>query len=271
MLEDLGEVQGFVLAFHEHELNFDHIVNQRIRHHAKNDYIVLKQVCIKRKAQKQGYGRRLYEHLMSVVEKDIYLAVVLDPPNQASLQFHHKLGFKKIFEVYAEDQRKRGIFFWNHPTTETQYDKEILLEQYKLAVDLYKHEDLLNWSKINHLLYVSGGLIGFISLLANVISIDTALFKYWLCFLAVFGILSAILFQININSGINYLQKRKKAVVNIESIFHRIGGVDVVYSSDEVKQYKRSPTTFVIKLLPKAIIILWTIVLLTSLLSILFT
>ena len=33
-----------------------------------------------------------------------------------------------------------------------------LLEQYRIAVDLYKHEDSLNWTKLNYLLAINTGL-----------------------------------------------------------------------------------------------------------------
>lgn len=33
-----------------------------------------------------------------------------------------------------------------------------LVEQYKIAVELYNHEDNLNWTKLNHLFYVNAGL-----------------------------------------------------------------------------------------------------------------
>ena len=127
------ESQGFLMAFHEHELDFNLIVNKRIQQRAKNSYVVLKQICIRRDSHKKGYGRRLYEFFMSSIDKDIYLSVVLEPYNEASVHFHNKLGFKQVITVQAEDQLKRGIFYWNNPTNDSHYDKEIVLGQYEFA------------------------------------------------------------------------------------------------------------------------------------------
>ncbi len=263
LLEEHGEVQGFLLAFHDHELDFDQIVNKRIQKHAKNNYIVLKQICIRRLSHKKGYGRRLYEYLMSMVEKDIFLAVVLEPYNEASIRFHDKLGFKQVFTVQGEDQLKRGIFFWNNPHIAPHYDKEIILGQYEHAIELYKHEDSLNWSKINHLLYITGALVGLTSLLANILEADSQWFIYSILAVSLFGALSAFLFQVAISNGVEYMQRRKQAVVEVERILKHLGGIDIVssYATPADKRFRRSPTTGVMKLIPKLIVGIWIIVL----------
>jgi hypothetical protein len=42
-----------------------------------------------------------------------------------------------------------------------------LIEQYKIAVELYKHEDNLNWTKLNHLFYINTGLWAVMGLIAQ--------------------------------------------------------------------------------------------------------
>lgn len=267
VLEDSGKIQGFLLAFHDYDLNYDNLVNKRIRKHAKNNFVVIKQICIRREVRKQGYGRMLYEYLMSSVDKDIFLAVVLEPYNEASVHFHDKLGFKQVFTVHAEDQMKRGIYYWNNPHNVSHYDKEIIIDQYEHAVNLYKHEDSLNWSKINHLFYITGGLFGIISLLANVIKDINELFYIFLLVTSILGIVSTLMFQVTINNGVEYLQRRKITVVDIEKILMQLGGVDIVSVNFNHldKRFKQSPTTMVMKLIPKIITFIWCGILITSL------
>lgn len=45
-------------------------------------------------------------------------------------------------------------------------DTKILVEQYKIAVELYLHEDTLNWAKLNHLFYINVGLLAVLVIMA---------------------------------------------------------------------------------------------------------
>ena len=44
------------------------------------------------------------------------------------------------------------VWVWRKPR------EAILHVQYEVAVDLYKHEDNLNWQKLNNLFYITAGL-----------------------------------------------------------------------------------------------------------------
>ena len=50
------------------------------------------------------------------------------------------------------------VWVWRKPR------EAILHVQYEVAVDLYKHEDNLNWQKLNNLFYITAGLAAAIGL-----------------------------------------------------------------------------------------------------------
>ncbi|WEK55887.1 MAG: GNAT family N-acetyltransferase [Candidatus Cohnella colombiensis] len=267
VIEVAQVVRGFLLAYRKHELDSTSLIYRKIMKHAKDDFTLIKQICIERNSHQHGYGSRLYDYIMLNTEHDIYLAIVLEPINKASINFHFKLGFKQISTFIGEDQKKRGISYWNNPQSVPTYDPSIILQQYEVAMELYKHEDQLNWSKINHLLYVTGGLFAVVSFLSNVISPEDTFFLYFLSVISGVGILASYMFNIAISNGVIYLQRRKQSVVDIEKILVHMGGYKVVsVNYDQLeKHYKRSPTTNVMKMIPKGIGIIWCCVLLVTL------
>jgi hypothetical protein len=97
---------------------------------------------------------KLYEHVISRVhDVPIVAAVVVDPPNVPSVALHRKFGFQPTVTLIPPDGLPRMV--WVH----REKEPDLLREQLGLAIDLYKHEDLLNWSKLNNLFYVTVGLV----------------------------------------------------------------------------------------------------------------
>jgi L-amino acid N-acyltransferase YncA len=79
-----------------------------------NDFVIIKQICIDPKQHHKGYGTLLYSFLMNKVKQNIFAAIVLQPINQVSINFHKKMGFKNVFTVTPEDQIKRAVFFYSN-------------------------------------------------------------------------------------------------------------------------------------------------------------
>lgn len=271
VLESLGEIHGFLLAVNDNDLDMGKILHQKMGKYSTNQFLVIEQVCIKKTSQKKGYGQKLYDFLMNRTDKDIFLAVVLEPYNDSAVRFHNKLGFRQLFTVEPEDQMKRGIFYWNNYQSQPRYDKEIILKQYEHAMELYKHEDLLNWSKMHNLFYISGGLFAVISILASTFTEIDQLFYIVLLILSVLGMLSSVLFQITIYNGIQYLLKRKRTVEELEKMLIHLGGADVVSVSFDrmAKRFKTSPTGRAMKVIPILVTSIWAILFLVSLTQIL--
>ncbi len=136
---------------------------------------------------------------------------------------------------------------------------DVLINQFYIASDLYKHEDNLNWSKLNHLLYIMGGLgaiFGF--LLKNNLS-NMAEYIDPLLLISFLGIMVSLSFFIAINAGVNYLQLRKKAVINIDNRLKEISGYSVICPEPEKmkKSDIRSPTRLVLRVFPIFILLIW--------------
>lgn len=266
VLEAGEEICGFLLGHTKDELDKSLKVNKKILEHADDDFVVIKQICIGKDHFRKGYATELYKFFIEAVERDIYLSVVLEPYNGASVKFHHSLGFDQVFDVIAEDKRSRGIFFRPHShETIGKFDKDIILHQYEIAIDLYKHEDQLNWSKINHLFYVTSGILLLVSLAYS--NFEGISLNQVMSLISTLGILSSVMFSIALRSGIIYMQERKKAVIEIEQKIISNKGVKVI-SSDFIHKYKllkKSPTTIVMNIIPVFLTVLWALVLFINL------
>ena len=150
---------------------------------------------------------------------------------------------------------------------------ETLLEQYKIAIDLYKHEDNLNWRKLNHLFYVNAGLwavIGFIiehDFPNETFSIPFPLFTGMV---SLIGLIVSVAFGIALWYGIEYMHSRKDVAAKIEDSLIQFGGKRIVSLYAESKKRKRylkeSPTTWMLRLVPILFSSIWFIVLLVIIL-----
>ena len=143
---------------------------------------------------------------------------------------------------------------------------DILKSQYTIAVDLYKHEDNLNWNKLYNLFYVTLALLLILSSTSK--SIETFpndISHSMLGVISVVGILISLSFAIVIWSGVIYLSARKKKVVKIEQKLEDLGGISIVggvgASQHEQHILKVSPTTIILKFIPFAFAFGWFILL----------
>lgn len=145
---------------------------------------------------------------------------------------------------------------------------DILKSQYAIAVDLYKHEDNLNWNKLYNLFYITGALLLILSFISKSIEtfpndIDPLMLEV----ISAVGVLISLSFAIVIRSGISYLFARKEKVVEIEHELEDlggisiVGGVDVDVSQREQHILKVSPTTIILKIIPFAFAFGWFILL----------
>lgn len=252
VLEEKGEIKAFLLAYDVYELDDSLIVNQFIKQHAKNPFVVIKQICVKRNSFKKGFAKQLYNYFLGLTNSDIYLAVVLEPLNKSSIYFHKKMGFKQAFIVKPEDGMKRLIYY-----KQNHFNEKVVYNQYNVAVDLYKHEDELNWSKMNHLFYVTGGLGALISIIVTSPILPMARFLL-IVIISVFGIVASLLFKITISIGVDYMLKRKSTVFDLEKIIIKLNGTRVVYSA--IDKYVKSPSSYIMKTLPMVVTLMWCLV-----------
>ncbi len=138
---------------------------------------------------------------------------------------------------------------------------ETLRTQYEFAMELYQHEDNLNWNKLNNLFYVNMGLCAIIGFFIDsgtgggTLQISTRFMFGVICLV---GLIISAAFGVAIWYGIFYLQKRKEAVVMIEEKLIADGGVHVVSVPEEKHVHLHiSPTTWMLRLVPVLLAIVW--------------
>ena len=112
--DDDNVVQAFLTVRVENELDKGLKVNQELLERSTRPYAVIQQICVAVNARRRGYAKALYQFIMDTLDLDIYLTVVVEPPNEASITFHESLGFEAVFRVRPEDRRLRQIFYWKN-------------------------------------------------------------------------------------------------------------------------------------------------------------
>ncbi len=204
-------VVGFLLAYSSERIQDSEGLNLLIKYRNPEPFILIKQICIRSDHAGEGLATSIYQYLFSQAKEQYFFeATVLDPINYASIAFHEKLGFKKMFEETPPDGIRRGVWQYDKGKRENETSEKervkILIEQYKIAVDLYKHEDLLNWSKLNNLFYVSAGLLAIIGFLLGeeTTTIQIPVIRFILV-VSIIGFFMSILFWVSLLSGVFYL------------------------------------------------------------------
>ena len=149
-----------------------------------------------------------------------------------------------------------------------------LAVQYRIAVELYRHEDNLNWTKLNHLFYINAGLwavMGFIAQSNGTkngpLPIDPRLLMLTVSFI---GMIACFALGVALWFGIKYMLNRKNAVIRIEERLIKHGGNYIVSSKSDIVSSKSdtpeksgfleiSPTTWMLRLVPIVLFIVWAI------------
>lgn len=138
-----------------------------------------------------------------------------------------------------------------------------LMEQYKIAVQLYRHEDELNWTKLNHLFYVNGGLLIMAGWCVEAMKGP----NQWNPSVAVpsgAGVLVCLAFTISLWAGTAYLQHHKKRAVAIEEALGHHGGAPVLRPQGHERGrwlLEKSPTRWMLRSVPILILLFWLFVL----------
>lgn len=223
-----------------------------------DSFTMIKQVGVHPRHAGVGVGRALYQHLMGrTAGRMLTAAVVNDPPNEGSRRFHQRLGFSPDFVFNHPDGRPRSV--WVHYPD--QASESLSLHQHRIAVDLYVHEDNLNWAKLNNYLYItiaSAAAFGFVlePALRQTVTPDRV---HWIAlFVAAIGLLTSVGFIFALSSGLVYLDARKQAVSEIENVLSAQGGVRIVGRRIRTASVlRRSPTRWVLRLTPVIGLLFW--------------
>jgi ribosomal protein S18 acetylase RimI-like enzyme len=249
------DVLGFLLAYSDAQIEPDEWLNHRIKT-TLGSFLVIKQVCVARDAARQGIASRLYHHVLEQWSADpVIAAVVNEPHNEASSRFHRKMGFEELTRLRPPDGRLRVVWVARKPR------ESMLQTQYEIAVDLYKHEDLLNWNKLNNFLYITAGLAATLAFTLGkegAQSRDVA--RGVGAVITVIGFLSGLAFAVMLRYGRRYLQARKSTVVELEEHMAWHGGQRIVgrqLAEPGSAWLQASPTGLVMVLLPVLVSLGW--------------
>lgn len=177
-------VKGFLIAYHSSFIEGNsHFANDSTERRIFNrfgdarEFYVIKQVGVSRDSVGSGLGTKIYtsffSHLSAVTRNngevdyhpaafDVFAAVMREPDNEKSSNFHRKFGFAPVIaygDKLGEGNYQREVL---HTTAQgaLQYIKDrsgdksienIAEVSLQHANDLYLHEDNLNWTKLNYL------------------------------------------------------------------------------------------------------------------------
>ncbi|MFD7502556.1 GNAT family N-acetyltransferase [Streptomyces sp. NPDC059850] len=253
-----GQVLAFLMAYSSDQVEPDEWLNRRIKT-ALGSFLVIKQICVAREAARSGVASMLYYHVLDQWhESPVIAAVVNDPPNDPSAHFHHKLGFQELTRMTPPDGLPRVVWVWRKPR------EAILHAQYQIAVDLYKHEDNLNWQKLNNFFYITAGLAAATAFFLSKEGAGGSLGTVLAAIISVIGFGVSLGFSQMLRFGRQYLLARKEAVIELEEYMAWHGGERIVNrrTSDPGSAYlKVSPTGAIMVLLPVLVSFCWLAVL----------
>ncbi|MEU0035709.1 MULTISPECIES: GNAT family N-acetyltransferase [unclassified Streptomyces] len=249
------DVLGFLLAYSDERIGLDEWLNHRIKT-TLGSFLVIKQVCVARDAARQGVASQLYHHVLGQwTSNPVIAAVVSEPLNEASTRFHRKLGFEELTRLRPPDGRLRVVWVWRKPR------ESMLQTQYGIAVDLYKHEDIINWNKLNNFLYITAGLAATLAFTLGKEGAKSEGMGLGIAvIITVIGFASALAFAVMLRFGRRYLQARKSAVVDLEEHMAWHGGHRIVgrqMAEPGAAWLHSSPTGLVMVVLPAFVALCW--------------
>ena len=254
---DGERVAAFLVGYSDADLKPDEELNRRMAEEL-GSLVVIKQVCTDPSYVRRGLASQLYQRVLDGEKgRTVIAAVVSSPPNVASARFHHAMGFEPYQKFTPGDGLERTV--WVH----RKQSRELLTQQYRQAVDLYKHEDLLNWNKLNNFFYITTALATVFGVLITAaqdkpINLATRLM---LAGSSLLGLITSVGFAAALTAGVQYLQARKAVVTRLEDALVRIGGARVVTSVDGLGGSSRwlelSPTRHVLRLAPAVVGVGW--------------
>jgi ribosomal protein S18 acetylase RimI-like enzyme len=253
---DGEEILGFVVAYGRERVGEDEWLNREMSLYFPN-FTVIKQVATAPAASNRGVGALLYQRVLERnLQVPVIAAVVAEPPNRASTALHQKHGFRPVADITPPDGLPRTVW------VKLPDDVRILEEQLRLAADLYKHEDLLNWQKLNNFLYVSAGLVALCGLALS--NTATATRDIILVLTGMLGLIVSAAFFVMLSVGVLYLHRRKDALAYLERSYVLHKSVPIFLgppgtNPSEMHRLRRSPSSLVLRTLPLVAGIGWIV------------
>jgi len=136
---------------------------------------------------------------------------------------------------------------------------QVLLEQYKIAADLYKNEDNLNWNKFHNLLYVTSILFAGYAITKN--------YPILHFIIPAVGIIASVGFFISLSNGKKYLLLRRNNIERVEIEIYNYGAIKQLISDEKITSLAK--TIDVIRWFPFILMFAWILLFLFAIISVL--
>ena len=253
---DAGRIVGFLIAYTDKAISPSEELNLLMAKEL-GPLVVIKQVCTHPGWRRQGIASMLYRTVLkNEGDRQVIAAVVSDPPNVASQRFHHAMGFEPYRKHTPGDGMERTVWL------RRGYSTKLLVRQYKYAVDLYKHEDSLNWNKMNNYFYITTALTAAYGLVVSAggSKSTSGASRAMLVGFCVVGILTSAGFGAALAAGVHYLHARKRAVETPEDALVRAGGTRLItIAGPDLNRVwlKKSPTRHLLRIAPAVVGAFW--------------
>jgi hypothetical protein len=144
-------------------------------------------------------------------------------------------------------------------------EQTVALAKFAHAVDLYKHEDNLNWHKLSHLFYVTmvlGSTIGLVISFNESTEPDLAIHTF-IGMICLVGFVLSFTLSVSIHYGLKYLLARKNQSCQAEKALSRYPTVRVFPNSSETpngrKYLVNSPTGMMLRVACGVVTSMWLI------------
>lgn len=259
------EICGVLMAYHSDKIDANNKTNMLLKHCIKTDFILVKQIFVSASSTSKGIATMLYKHLFAEEKRALpYVAVIVsDPPNIVSFNLHKNLNFSNFIEFEPDadiDNIVRPRSAWvklpekdaikGHYlrlTTQNQAEDfgETMMSRSSELVQLYQHEDNLNWTKIGMQITVIFALFAaFIYLYEKELIPDSLPIVFILSF---WGITINIVFFLKILSGLKYMMTYKEQIKSFdEKINFFFPSLNPIFN----KNSKISNKSITVRLLP---------------------
>ncbi|MEA3588338.1 hypothetical protein J6I75_08240 [Pseudidiomarina sp. 1APP75-27a] len=266
--EEDGKLGGFLLAYTSDSIQPDEVVNSCLRYSVVEPFTLIKQICAT--GEVRGATRALYQKLFAEMSTDLALAAVVNEPlNTRSIEFHRKTGFHHLVDLqpppdYDAVVRTRSIWYFSKASQQPQMrmaqcDKhelvQHLIEKQQGITALYTHEDNLNWTKLGMLVTF---MTAFMTAFAFLIERPQTPTNTWTAVMLIaFGYVINFLFYTKLKSGLTFFDRHKKTLRRFDEAINAI--IPSLPHFLDTTTRNRSATVRVMVALPVFSLVLWTV------------
>lgn len=270
-----NQIAGFLLAYKSESIKPKEVANSLLKYNLAEPFVLIKQIGTANEFLRQGVATQLYKYLLDIVDdRGFAAAIVNEPVNYSSINFHQVLGFNHLCNIMPpEDKdgmiRSRSIWYCgSKKNRKTQPNVRLskvdsaggidqLMCKMDTAISLYNHEDNLNWTKF-------GMLISFMMALFAAFSFiwekgDETIYLIMGGTVIVFGFLINYIFSEKIKSGLMFMQSHKEKAKFFENKLYWLNPeLNPILNIENNKIAGTSKTVTLMQYIPIMSYIIWT-------------